>query len=103
LLEASGLDGEKVFEAIGGGAAQSWQMNERAGTMLERTFDFGFAVDWMRKDLGLAIDEAQRHGVSLPLTREVDKLYETVQSLGGGRFDTSSLLLAHDHNAKHDD
>ncbi|MFK7886902.1 MAG: NAD(P)-dependent oxidoreductase [Gammaproteobacteria bacterium] len=96
LLEASGLDGERVFEAIGGGAAQSWQMNERANTMLARKFDFGFAVDWMRKDLGLALDEAERHGVALPLTRDVDALYAQVQSMSGGRLDTSSLLLAHD-------
>ncbi|MEO1575492.1 MAG: NAD(P)-dependent oxidoreductase [Pseudomonadota bacterium] len=102
LLEATGLDGAKVFEAIGGGAAQSWQMNQRALTMLERSFEFGFAVDWMRKDLGLALDEAARHDVSLPLTASVDADYATVQSLGGARFDTSSLLLAQDAAGKPD-
>ena len=96
LLEATGLSGERVFEAIGGGAAQSWQMHQRAATMLARSFDFGFAVDWMRKDLGLALDEAARHGVELPYTRAVDRDYGVVQRLGGGRFDTSSLLLAQD-------
>lgn len=103
LLEATGLDGEKVFEAIGGGAAQSWQMNQRALTMLERSFEFGFAVDWMRKDLGLALHEARRHGVALPLTASVDADYATVQSLGGARYDTSSLLLAQDAAGKSDD
>ncbi|MEM6640033.1 MAG: NAD(P)-dependent oxidoreductase [Pseudomonadota bacterium] len=96
LLEATGLDGDRVFEAIGGGAAQSWQMNERAKTMLARSFEFGFAVDWMRKDLGLALDEARRHGVGLPLTESVDADYAAVQALGGARYDTSSLLLADD-------
>ncbi len=94
LLEATGLSGDRVFAAISGGAAQSWQMENRAHTMLAREFEFGFAVDWMRKDLGLALDEAQRHKVSLPLAQQVDSDYAAVQALGGARYDTSSLLLA---------
>ncbi|MFK8015739.1 MAG: NAD(P)-dependent oxidoreductase [Gammaproteobacteria bacterium] len=96
LLEATGLSGDKVFAAIGGGAAASWQMENRAATMLKREFEFGFAVDWMRKDLGLALDEAARHHVKLPLTEQVDTRYANVQAQGGARFDTSSLLLALD-------
>jgi 3-hydroxyisobutyrate dehydrogenase-like beta-hydroxyacid dehydrogenase len=102
LLEATGLSPERVFEAIGGGAAQSWQMNNRALTMVRREFDFGFAVDWMRKDLGLAMDEARRHGVRLPLTEQVDADYARVQARGGARYDTSSLLLAQDHSSRRD-
>ena len=79
---------------IGAGAAQSWQMDNRAATMLQGEFDFGFAVDWMRKDLRYVLDEARRQSVSLPVTALVDQFYAQVQNLGGGRKDTSSLLLA---------
>jgi 3-hydroxyisobutyrate dehydrogenase len=77
---------------ISKGAAQSWQMDNRAESMLEGRFDFGFAVDWMRKDLGFALDEGRRNGASLPVTALVDQLYAEVQALGGGRWDTSSLI-----------
>ncbi len=90
---AAGLDAAAVIDVISRGAAQSWQMENRAATMLEGRFDFGFAVDWMRKDLGIALDEARRSGVALPQTALVDQLYAEVQALGGGRLDTSSLLL----------
>jgi 3-hydroxyisobutyrate dehydrogenase-like beta-hydroxyacid dehydrogenase len=79
-------------ETISKGAAQSWQMENRATTMLKGEFDFGFAVDWMRKDLGIALDEARKQGAVLPLTALVDQFYADVQNLGGGRNDTSSLL-----------
>ncbi|MBZ6379285.1 oxidoreductase [Pacificimonas flava] len=88
----SGLDPEAVFDVIGKGAAQSWQMDNRAGTMAAGEYDFGFAVDWMRKDLGLVLGEAERLGVSLPVTALVDQFYKDVQAMGGGRNDTSSLL-----------
>lgn len=90
-LEA-GLDMEKVARVISKGAAQSWQMDNRASTMLAGEFDHGFAVDWMRKDLGLVLDEAKRLGVSLPLTALVDQFYAEVQRMGGGRQDTSALI-----------
>ncbi len=93
LAEAAGLDGAKVIEAISKGAAQSWQMDNRAGTMLAGKFDYGFAVDWMRKDLGICLATARQLGTSLPLTALVDQFYADVQNLGGGRFDTSSLLI----------
>lgn len=86
------LDMTKVLSAIGTGAASSWQMNNRGQTMLEGKFDFGFAVDWMRKDLGIVMDEAGRNGASLPVTEQVDRFYEEVQAMGGGRWDTSSLI-----------
>ena len=89
-----GLDARKVVEVISQGAAGSWQMENRAQTMLEGRFDFGFAVDWMRKDLGMAIEEAARSGVPLPITEEVDARYAELQRRGGGRLDTSSLILA---------
>jgi len=89
-LEA-GLDAKAVVEVISGGAAQSWQMDNRAGTMIDGKFDFGFAVDWMRKDLGFCLGEARRLGVSLPVTALVDQFYGDVQAAGGGRWDTSSL------------
>ena len=92
FAQASGLDLQKVFEAISGGAAQSWQMVNRWQTMADDEFDFGFAVDWMRKDLGLALDEARRNGSSLPLAATVDQYYAEVQKMGGGRQDTSSLV-----------
>lgn len=92
--EQAGLDMPAVIDVISGGAAQSWQMDNRAKTMLASEFDFGFAVDWMRKDLGYVLDEARKHQVSLPVTALVDQFYTQVQNLGGGRCDTSSLLLA---------
>lgn len=88
----AGLDANAVVDVISKGAAQSWQMENRAPTMIRGEYDFGFAVDWMRKDLGLVLDEARRSGVSLPLTALVDQFYSDVQAMGGGRQDTSSLL-----------
>lgn len=90
--KAAGLDSEKVFEAVSGGAAQSWQMVNRWKTMHEGSFEFGFAVDWMRKDLGLAIDESRRNGSQLPVAALVDQFYADVQAMGGKRQDTSSLV-----------
>ena len=90
----AGLDMERVIDVISQGAAGSWQMEHRAKTMLEGRFDFGFAVDWMRKDLGMALEEASRRGVPLPATEEVDRRYAEIQRRGGGRWDTSSLILA---------
>ena len=90
--EAAGLDLGEVVDVIARGAAQSWQMENRAATMARGEFDFGFAVDWMRKDLGLALDEARRLGVTLPLGALVDQFYGDVQAMGGGRQDTSSLI-----------
>jgi len=89
---SAGLDGAKVFEAVSGGAAQSWQMVNRWSTMDKGEFDFGFAVDWMRKDLGLTLEEARANGATLPLTALVDQFYAEVQAMGGGRQDTSSLV-----------
>ena len=86
------LDGMKVFDVISKGAAGSWQMDNRHETMLKNEFEFGFAVDWMRKDLGLCMDEANRNGSELPITRIVDGYYAEVQSSGGNRYDTSSLV-----------
>lgn len=88
----AGLDAKQVFEVIAGGAAQSWQMENRAATMLDNQFDFGFAVDWMRKDLGLCFDEAARNGSELPVSQLVDDYYAEIQTNGGGRWDTSSLV-----------
>lgn len=88
----AGIDMSKVFEAISGGAAQSWQMDNRWQTMVEDRFDFGFAVEWMRKDLKIALDEAARHGARLPVTALVDQFYAGVEAKGGKRFDTSSLV-----------
>ena len=90
--QRAGLDMTQVLEVIGKGAAQSWQMDNRGKTMIEGKFDYGFAVDWMRKDLGLVLDEARRNGAKLPVTALVDQFYGDVQGLGGGRWDTSSLL-----------
>ncbi len=92
FAKAVGLDAPAVVEVISKGAAGSWQMENRAATMLEGRFDFGFAVDWMRKDLGFALEEARRAGAPLPVTALVDQLYAEVQAMGGGRWDTSSLL-----------
>jgi 3-hydroxyisobutyrate dehydrogenase-like beta-hydroxyacid dehydrogenase len=89
----AGLDMALVLEVIGKGAAQSWQMDNRGRTMLEGRFDFGFAVDWMRKDLGLVLDEARRNGAALPVTALVDQFYADVQAAGHGRWDTSSLVM----------
>ena len=92
FAQASKLDTDKVFEAVSGGAAASWQMLNRWGTMAKDEFDFGFAVDWMRKDLGLALEEARVNGATLPVASLVDQFYADVQKLGGGRRDTSSLV-----------
>ena len=92
FAEKAGLDGEQVLEVISKGAAQSWQMENRGKTMLKREFKFGFAVDWMRKDLGICLDEARRNGARLPITAVVDQFYGDVQKEGGQRFDTSSLI-----------
>jgi len=88
----AGLDMPLVLDVIGKGAAQSWQMDNRGKTMVEGRFDFGFAVDWMRKDLGLVLDEAHRNGARLPVTALVDQFYADVQQSGGARWDTSSLI-----------
>jgi 3-hydroxyisobutyrate dehydrogenase-like beta-hydroxyacid dehydrogenase len=90
--ECSGLDMSLVLEVIGKGAAASWQMDNRGKTMIEGKFDYGFAVDWMRKDLGFCLDEAKLNGAALPVTALVDQFYGDVQNLGGNRFDTSSLI-----------
>jgi 3-hydroxyisobutyrate dehydrogenase len=90
--QKAGLDMKQVLEVIGKGAAQSWQMDNRGKTMIEDKFDFGFAVDWMRKDLGLCLEEAKRNGARLPVTALVDQFYADVQALGGQRWDTSSLI-----------
>lgn len=89
---AAGLDMGRVLQAVGGGAAQSWQMDNRAATMLEGRFDFGFAVEWMRKDLGLALAEARALGASVPVTALVDQFYAEIEAMGGRRWDTSSLI-----------
>ena len=90
--QRAGLDMGQVLEVIGKGAAQSWQMDNRGKTMVADQFAFGFAVDWMRKDLGLVLDEAKRNGARLPVTALVDQFYADVQALGGSRWDTSSLI-----------
>jgi 3-hydroxyisobutyrate dehydrogenase len=90
--QRAGLDMKLVLDVIGKGAAQSWQMDNRGATMIEDRFDFGFAVDWMRKDLGLVLDEARRNGAKLPVTALVDQFYADVQAVGGRRWDTSSLI-----------
>jgi 3-hydroxyisobutyrate dehydrogenase len=92
LAEAAGLDLDKTYEAISGGAAQSWQMDNRWATMTRGEFDFGFAIDWMRKDLGYALAEARRLGLAAPVTALVDQFYADVQAAGGGRKDTSALI-----------
>jgi 3-hydroxyisobutyrate dehydrogenase len=90
--QKAGLDMKQVLEVIGKGAAQSWQMDNRGKTMVDGQFEFGFAVDWMRKDLGLVLDEARRNGARVPVTALVDQFYGDVQGQGGGRWDTSSLV-----------
>ena len=90
--QKAGLDVNQVLSVIGQGAAQSWQLDNRGKTMVADKFDFGFAVDWMRKDLGLVLDEAKRNGARLPVTALVDQFYADVQALGGQRWDTSSLV-----------
>ena len=92
FAERAGLDANQVLNVISKGAAQSWQMENRGATMHEDKFDFGFAVDWMRKDLGLCLAEANRNGALLPVSALVDQFYSEVQSMGGGRWDTSSLV-----------
>jgi 3-hydroxyisobutyrate dehydrogenase len=92
FAQCAELDMDRVFDAISGGAAQSWQMDNRWETMARGEFDFGFAVDWMRKDLGLAIDEARANGASIPLSAMVDQYFSDVQFMGGGRQDTSALV-----------
>ena len=92
LARATGLDINTVVEVISKGAAQSWQMENRYKTMQESKFDFGFAVDWMRKDLGICLNEARRAGITLPVTALVDQFYAEVQQMGGNRWDTSSLI-----------
>ena len=90
--QKAGLDMNQVLDVIGKGAAQSWQLDNRGKTMVADKFDFGFAVDWMRKDLGLVLDESRRNGARLPVTALVDQFYADVQALGGQRWDTSSLI-----------
>jgi 3-hydroxyisobutyrate dehydrogenase len=92
LAVVAGLDPQKVLDVISKGAAQSWQMENRAMTMVQNKFDFGFAVDWMRKDLGICLAEANRLGISIPVGVMVDQFYAEVQAMGGGRWDTSSLI-----------
>jgi 3-hydroxyisobutyrate dehydrogenase-like beta-hydroxyacid dehydrogenase len=92
FADKAGLDGNVVLDVISKGAAQSWQMENRGRTMLKREFNFGFAVDWMRKDLSICLDEARRNGARLPVTAMVDQFYGDVQKAGGNRFDTSSLI-----------
>ena len=92
FAQRAGLDVERVVDVIGKGAAQSWQMDNRARTMAADEFDFGFAVEWMRKDLGIVLDEADRNGARVPVTALVDQFYKDVVARGGERWDTSSLL-----------
>ncbi|MCY1502320.1 2-hydroxy-3-oxopropionate reductase [compost metagenome] len=92
FAQCAGLDAQGAMEVISKGAAQSWQLEHRHQTMLDGKFDFGFAVDWMRKDLGIVLDEAARNGAQLPVTALVDQFYAEVQAMGGGRWDTSSLI-----------
>jgi 3-hydroxyisobutyrate dehydrogenase len=91
FAQAAGLDTDAALAAVSQGAAQSWQMDNRWKTMAEGRFDFGFAVDWMRKDLGLVLDEARANGSSVAVTALVDQFYAEVQATGGARWDTSSL------------
>ena len=92
FAQCAELDLDKVFEAISGGAAQSWQMDNRWATMAMGEFDFGFAVDWMRKDLGLAVDEARANGATIPMSAMIDQYFSDIQFMGGGRQDTSALV-----------
>ncbi len=92
FAQAAGLDANKVIDVISKGAAQSWQMDNRAATMIEDKFDFGFAVEWMRKDLGITLTEARNNGAMLPATAVVDQFYAEIRAMGGSRWDTSSLI-----------
>jgi len=92
FAEKAGLDPKKVIDVISKGAAGSWQLSNRGYTMVDDEFDFGFAVDWVRKDLGFALDEARKNGSALPVTGLIDHYYKEVQRMGGGRWDTSSLI-----------
>ena len=92
FAKKAGLDVEAVLAVISKGAAQSWQMENRGKTMADGKFDFGFAVDWMRKDLGICLDQARQVGAHLPVTAVVDQFYSEVQAMGGKRWDTSSLV-----------
>ena len=92
FAQKAGIDAKLVLDVISKGAAQSWQMENRGNTMVDGKFDFGFAVDWMRKDLGICLEEAKRNGARLPVTALVDQFYADVQQMGGARFDTSSLI-----------
>ena len=92
FAQCAELDGQAVIDVISKGAAQSWQMENRHKTMLAGEFDFGFAVDWMRKDLSIVLQEARQNGAQLPMAALVDQFYADVQRMGGGRWDTSSLL-----------
>ncbi|GAA5523890.1 2-(hydroxymethyl)glutarate dehydrogenase [Microbulbifer aestuariivivens] len=103
FARAAGLDAEQVVEVISKGAAQSWQMENRYKTMLAGEYEHGFAVDWMRKDLAIVLNEAQRNGALLPVTALVDQFYSEVQALGGGRWDTSSLFARLTHMRPFDD
>lgn len=95
FAKSAGLDAERLLSAIGGGAAQSWQMDNRLMTMVADDFDFGFAIDWMRKDLGIALKTAREMGVNLPMVEEVDQRYAQVQDKGGHRQDTSALIRSY--------
>ncbi len=92
FAENAGLDAKKVVDVISKGAAGSWQLSNRGHTMIDDEFDFGFAVDWVRKDLGFALDEARKNGSALPITGLIDQYYKEIQRMGGGRWDTSSLI-----------
>jgi 3-hydroxyisobutyrate dehydrogenase-like beta-hydroxyacid dehydrogenase len=92
FAQKAGIDAKLVLEVISKGAAQSWQMENRGTTMIDGKFDFGFAVDWMRKDLGIVLEEARKNGARVPVTALVDQFYADVQNMGGGRLDTSSLI-----------
>ena len=103
FAQKSGLDLQKVMDTIAKGAAQSWQMENRWKTMSEGKFDFGFAVDWMRKDLAICQDEAKRNGASLPVTAIIDGFYAEIQQMGGSRWDTSSLIARLNRNDRRAD
>lgn len=92
FAQKSGLNAEDVIDVISKGAAQSWQMENRSSTMIKNEFEFGFALDWMRKDLGFTIDEANKNNIALPVTKMVDGYYKEIQENGGGRWDTSALI-----------
>jgi 3-hydroxyisobutyrate dehydrogenase len=92
FAQKAGIDAKLVLDVISKGAAQSWQMENRGTTMVDGKFDFGFAVDWMRKDLGIVLEEARKNGARVPVTALVDQFYADVQNIGGGRLDTSSLI-----------